>query len=148
ILPLATTPDTRCYVFSQLAAAYLGVGELRQQQGQRPEAEAALLKSIDYAEEAVKLDRDQPLARDNLEQARQMLEGQREGELRKEVDRLCAARRFAEAAATWARRIEEQEELLRAGKDREAVSRRLAGRLARSAWFLAHCPDGRVRDTK
>src|SRR5262249_47006640 len=32
--------------------------------------------------------------------------------------------------------------------DRETASRRLAYRLDRFAWFLAHCPDERVRDTK
>jgi tetratricopeptide (TPR) repeat protein len=148
ILPQATAPDTRRYVVSRLAAAYLQVGDLRQRQGQRREAESALLKAINYGEEAVKLAPDRPLAGHNLERARQMLEGQREEDLREEIRRLCAAGRFADAAATWARCIEEQEELLRAGTDREAVSRRLAGRLTQSAWFLAHCPDGRVRDTK
>jgi tetratricopeptide (TPR) repeat protein len=148
ILPQAPSRDIRRYVASRLAAAYLQVGDLRQRQGQRREAEAALLKAIEYGEEAVKLAPDRPLARRNLDLARQMLEDQREEDLQKEVVRLCAARRFADAAATWARCIEEQEELLRAGKDSDAVSRRLAVRLARSAWFLAHCPDGRVRDTK
>lgn len=46
------------------------------------------------------------------------------------------------------RGIEEQEERVRQGKDRDAAVRRLACRLDRFAWFLAHCPDERVRDTK
>src|SRR5262249_36203081 len=51
-------------------------------------------------------------------------------------------------ADVYARRVEEQEEQVRSGQDREAAARVLAYRLHRFAWFLAHCPDGRVRDTK
>jgi len=40
------------------------------------------------------------------------------------------------------------EEAARAGKDREAAVRTLAFRLRRFAWFLAHCPDEKVRDSK
>jgi uncharacterized protein HemY len=46
------------------------------------------------------------------------------------------------------RAVEEQEELVRSGKDREAALRRLAFRLDRLAWYLAHCPDVRHRETK
>jgi tetratricopeptide (TPR) repeat protein len=38
--------------------------------------------------------------------------------------------------------------MVRAGKDREAAVWRLAYRLDHFAWFLAHCPDGQVRDTR
>jgi tetratricopeptide (TPR) repeat protein len=148
ILPQATEQDYRRLAVAQLATAYLNVGELRQHRGQRREAQAALLKSIQYGEEAVKLAPDRPLVKQYLEEARQMLESQREEELQDDIDRLCTAERFADAVDLWEQRIKEQEELLRTGEDREAVSRCLAGRLTRLAWFLAHCPDGRVRDTK
>jgi tetratricopeptide (TPR) repeat protein len=148
ILPQAIAPDYRRFAVARLAAAHLDLSDLRQQQGQRREAEAALLKAIDYGEQAVALAPDRPLPRHNLELARQMLERQRERDLQEEIGRLYTAERFGDAADMWSQRIEEQEELLRAGQDREAVTRRLAGRLARFAWFLAHCPDGRVRDTK
>jgi tetratricopeptide (TPR) repeat protein len=148
ILPQATAPDYRRFAVARLAAAHLELSDLRQQQGQRREAETALLKAIEYGEQAVALAPNRPLPRHKLELARQMLERQREQDLQEEIGRLYTAERFGDAAEMWSQRIEEQEELLRAGQDREAATRRLAGRLARFAWFLAHCPDGRVRDTK
>jgi tetratricopeptide (TPR) repeat protein len=148
ILPQANAEEYRRRATARLAAAYLLLGELRQDQGKRREAEAALLKSIDYGEKAVDLAKDRPLPRHNLEVARQMLDDQHEQDLMEEIGRLCTAERYADAAEKWSQRIEEQEALLRAGKDRDAVVRRLAGRLDRFAWFLAHCPDGRVRDPK
>jgi uncharacterized protein HemY len=36
----------------------------------------------------------------------------------------------------------------KAGPDRDAAVRSLADRLDRFAWFLAHCPDARIRDPK
>src|SRR5262249_28799950 len=47
----------------------------------------------------------------------------------------------------YRRSIREQEDRVRSGKERDAA-RRLAHRLDRSAWFLAHCPDESARDTK
>jgi tetratricopeptide (TPR) repeat protein len=148
ILPQATARDQRRLVVTRLAAVYLELGDLRQQLGRQREAEAALLKAIDYGEKAVELAPDRPLARHKLDVARQMLDSQRELELQEEIDRLCTAQRYADAAELLSQRIDEQEELYRAGKDREAVTRRLAGRLERFAWFLAHCPDDGVRDPK
>src|SRR5262249_9654158 len=56
--------------------------------------------------------------------------------------------RFADAADLYRRGVAEQEEQVRSGKDHEAAAQRLASRLERFAWFLAHCPDEEVRDTK
>src|SRR5262249_50095143 len=44
--------------------------------------------------------------------------------------------------------IKEQEERARSGKDHDTAVPSLAYRLDRFAWFLAHCPDRRLRDTK
>jgi tetratricopeptide (TPR) repeat protein len=148
ILPQATNPDYQKGATGRLALGYLHVAELQQQRGKRSEAEAALKKSIDYGEKAVALDPGRPLPRHNLEVARQMLEGLREQGLQEEVDRLCAAQRFADAVERCARGVADQEEQVRSGKDREAAVRRLAYRLDRLAWLLAHCPDGNVRDTR
>jgi tetratricopeptide (TPR) repeat protein len=148
ILPQVTTPEARRILVTRLATAYLMLGELQQQQGKRSEAEASLKKGIDYGEKALTLDPDRPLIKHNLELARQMLERQREQAHQEEIDKLYAAERYADAIDVHARGIEEQEERVRSDKDREAAVRRLAYRLDRFAWLLAHCPDGRVRDTK
>jgi tetratricopeptide (TPR) repeat protein len=148
LLAQATVPDYRRFAATRLAGAYLELADLRQQLGKPREAGAALRKSVEYGEQAVALAPDRPLAKDNLEQARQMLDRQHEQELQGEIAKLLAAERFADAAEAWQQRIAEQEEALGSGQDREAAARRLAYRLDRFAWFLAHCPDGRVRDTK
>jgi tetratricopeptide (TPR) repeat protein len=148
ILPQATNPEYRRSAISRLAAAYVALGELQQQQGKRSEAEAILKKGIDYAEKAVALDPDRPLPRHNLEVARRLLEGLREQALQEELTRLCDAQRFADAIDLCLRSIEAQEDQVRSGKDRDAAVRRLAYRLDRFALFLAHCPDERVRDPK
>jgi tetratricopeptide (TPR) repeat protein len=148
ILPQETSPENRRYAAIRLAGTHLELGELRQQLGKAREAEAALRKSVEYGEQAVALAPDRPLAKDNLELARQMLDQQHEQELQEEIAQLLAAERFADAAEVWQQRVAEQEEALRAGRDRAAATRRLAYRLDRLAWFLAHCPDGRVRDTQ
>jgi tetratricopeptide (TPR) repeat protein len=148
ILPKATAPEHRRLITARLAAAYLSLGEHRQQRGQRPEAEAALRKAIDHGEKAVELAPDRPLYKHNLETAREMLDRQHEQDLQEEVNRLCMAERYADAIDLCERKIAEQEEQVRSGKDRGAAARRLAFRLDRLAWFLAHCPDGRCRDTK
>jgi tetratricopeptide (TPR) repeat protein len=147
ILPQATNPDYRKDAVARLAVAYLLLGELQQKQGKRAEAEAAVRKSIDYGEQAVALDPDRPLPKHNLEVARQTLDGLREQALQEEIAKLSRAERFADAVELFLRGIDEQEEQARAGQDRPAALRRLASRLDRLAWFLAHCPDGRVRDT-
>jgi Tfp pilus assembly protein PilF len=148
ILPQGTAPDYRRFAVTRLATAYLLLAEQQQQHGKRAEAEAALLKSIDYGEQAVGLAPDRPLARHNLDLARQMLDRQREAAHQEEIDKLVAAQRFADALDVCAKGIAEQEERIRSDRDREAAVRRLAYRLDRFAWLLAHCPDGRVRDTK
>jgi tetratricopeptide (TPR) repeat protein len=148
VLPQADNEDYRKATVAQLATAYLQLGELQQQLGKRPAAEATLKKGIDYGEKAVALGPDRPLPRHNLEVARQALERLREQALQEEITRLCKAERFADAIDLCRRNIKEQEERARSGKGREAAVRRLADRLDRFAWFLAHCPDGRVRDAK
>jgi tetratricopeptide (TPR) repeat protein len=148
ILPHDSGPEYRRFAVTRLATAYLMLAEQQQQQGRRAEIEAALLKSIDYGEQAVVLAPDRPLARHNLDVARQMLDRQREQAHLDEMNKLWAAERYADALDVCAKGIADQEEHVRMDKDREAAVRRLAYRLDRSAWMLAHCPDARVRDTK
>jgi tetratricopeptide (TPR) repeat protein len=148
VLPQASNEDYRKGAVARLAVAYLQLGELQQQLGKRSAAEATLKKGIDCGEKAVALDPGRPLPKHNLEVARQMLEELREQALQEEVTKLCGAERFADATDLYLRSIEEQEERVRSGKDRDAGLRRLAYRLNRFAWFLAHCPDGRLRDAK
>jgi tetratricopeptide (TPR) repeat protein len=148
VFPLATNEDYRKSAVARLASAHLQLGELQQQLGKRSAAEATLKKAIEYGEQAVALEPDRPVRKHNLELARQKLEGLREQAHEEEVTRLWKAERFADARALYRRNIEEQEQQVRWGKDREAAVRRLASRLNRFAWFLAHCPDGQVRDTK
>jgi tetratricopeptide (TPR) repeat protein len=146
ILPHADNPKYRKAAVIRLATVYGQLGELQQQLGQRPRAEATLRKAIDYGEKAVALAPDRPLPRHNLEVARRMLQELRDQALQEEITRLCNAERFADAIDLCLRSIREQEEQVRSGKDRAAARQRLAYRLARFAWFLAHCPDRRVRD--
>jgi tetratricopeptide (TPR) repeat protein len=148
VLPQATNEEYRRVAVVRLATAYLRLGDLQLQLGQRSQAEATLKKGVDYGEKAVALDPDRPLPKHNLGVARQMLEEMHELALQEEIARLCGAERFAAAIDLCLRSVEEQEEQVRSGKDRDAAVRRLAYRLDRFAWFLAHCPDGRVRDTK
>jgi hypothetical protein len=148
ILPQATDPDPRRVVLTRLEAAYLVLAEHLQQHGKPADEEAALLKGIDYGEQAVTLAPDRPLARHNLDVARQMLERRREQAHLDEINKLWAAERYADAFDLCARGVADQEERVRTDRDREAAVRRLAYRLDRFAWLLAHCPDGRVRDPK
>jgi tetratricopeptide (TPR) repeat protein len=148
ILPHATNEKYRKAAVSRLATTWQQLGELQHHLGKRPQAEASLRKGIDYGEKAVAQDPERPLPRHNLEVARRLLEDMREQAQQEEMGRLAAAHRFADALELCLRGIKDQEEQVRAGKDREAAVRRLAHRLDRLAWFLAHCPDGRVRDTQ
>jgi tetratricopeptide (TPR) repeat protein len=148
VLPEVTNPEYRKGAIAQLALTYLQLAELRQQQGKATEAEAAFTKAIDYGEKAVALDPARPLPRHNLEVARQSLARQREQAHQAELAKLWAAERFADIYDAYVRGIEQQERQVDLGKDREGASRLLAYRLDRFAWFLAHCPDGRVRDSK
>jgi tetratricopeptide (TPR) repeat protein len=148
ILPQITNPDYRKSIVAQLAIAYLRLGELQRWQGKLVEAETAVKKAIDHGEKAVALDPERPLPRHNLDVAHARLDVLRELALQQEINKLCEGQRFADAIDRFSRGIEDQEEQVRTGKDRNAAIRRLAYRLDRFAWFLAHCPDGRVRDTK
>jgi tetratricopeptide (TPR) repeat protein len=148
ILSQATNEAYRSWAVTRLAGAYLQLGEFQQRLGKSSQAESSLRKAIDYGEKAVGLERDRPLASHNLEVARRMLEGLRERALQEEITKLCAAQRFADAIDLYSRTIEDQEKQVRSGKDHEVAVRRLAYRLDRFGWFLAHCPDGRVRDTR
>jgi tetratricopeptide (TPR) repeat protein len=147
-LKQAKVPDHVKYCTTRLATAYLMLADVRQQLNKAREAEDALQKAISYGEEAVKSDPDGPAVKHNLEVARRMLDQQREEDLLQALERLVKVGRYADAAELLRKRVEEQEELLRTGQDREATARRLAFRLDRFALFLAHCPDKRVRDTK
>jgi tetratricopeptide (TPR) repeat protein len=148
ILPRATNEQYRRAAVVRLATAYLLLGELKQKLGDRSQSEAALKKAIEYGEKAVAQEPDRPLTKHNLEVARRMLDGLHELAHQEEIARLWSAERFADAFDLFTRRIEDEEQQLRSGKDRETATQRLAYRLDRFAWFLAHCPDGRVRDTK
>jgi tetratricopeptide (TPR) repeat protein len=148
LLPLATNEEYRRYAVSRLATVYLELAELQQQLGQRSAAESSLQKGIDYGEKAVALEPDRPLPKHNLEVARRRLDGLRERALQEEINQLCGAERFAAAIELCVRSVEGQENQVRSGTDRAAAERRLAYRLDRLAWLLAHCPDERVRDTK
>jgi tetratricopeptide (TPR) repeat protein len=148
ILPLADNEEYRKGAVGRLATAYLRLGQLQQQLGKRPQAEENLKKAIEYGEKAVAGEPGRPLPRHNLELARRTLEGVREQALQEELTRLCDAQRFADAIDLCTRGVEEQEARVRSGTDRDAAVRRLAYRLDRLAWLLAHCPDERVRDTK
>jgi tetratricopeptide (TPR) repeat protein len=148
VLPHATSTKYRKHALTRLAVAYLWLAEMQQQPGKRPESEASLRKAIDYGEKAVELEPDRPLTKHNLEIARQRLERLHEQALQEEIAKLCEAQRFADAIEVCQRSIEEHEEQVRSGKDHDGAVRRLAYRLDRLAWLLAHCPDERVRDTK
>jgi tetratricopeptide (TPR) repeat protein len=148
ILPQATSEDYRKGALAQLALAHLHLAELHQQQDKLQDAEQDLRKAIDHGEKAVALDPDRPLVKHNLEVSRQMLDRLREQSHQQEIDKLCAAQRFADAAGVYARGVADQEDRVRSGQDREAAVRSLAARLDHYARFLAHCPDVRVRDTK
>jgi tetratricopeptide (TPR) repeat protein len=148
ILPHATNEAYRKGAITRLATTCLQLGNLQQLLGKRAAAEATLAKGIDYGEKAVSLDPDRPLVKHNLELARQLLDGSREQTLQDEITKLWQAKSFADAIDRSRRGVEEQEKLLRAGKVPKAGTWRLAYRLTRFAWFLAHCPDGSLRDTK
>jgi tetratricopeptide (TPR) repeat protein len=148
ILPQATSPEYRKDAVAQLASAYRVLAEVQQSRGKPGEVEATLRKAIEYGEKAVALDPDRPLRKHSLELARRMLDRHREQAFQEEVNRLCAAERFADALDVCWRGIDEQEKRLPTARDRDAAISLLAYRLDRFAWLLAHCPDQRVRDTK
>jgi tetratricopeptide (TPR) repeat protein len=148
VLPQALNETYRKWALGQLTDAYLRLGEIRMRHGKRPLAEPALKKAIDYGQKAVLLDPGRPLVRNNLERARQTLAGVQEQMLLDENDALARAERYAEAADRYQRSVDEQEAKVRAAKGDLQETFRLAGRLGRLAWFLAHCSDHRVRDTK
>jgi tetratricopeptide (TPR) repeat protein len=148
VLPQVESPVFCKAATIQLAEAYLALAELRLRQNMAGDAEKALLKSIKYGEDAVKLAPDRPIAKHNLDVARRRLDHQREQAHETEIDRLVAAERIADALDLSARGVEELEEQLEKNKGDDGVKRRLAYRLDRYAWLLAHCPDGRGRDTR
>jgi tetratricopeptide (TPR) repeat protein len=148
ILPRATNPEYRKSTIAQIALSYLQIGELQQQQGKRAEAETSLKKAIEYGETAVALDPDRPLAKHNLEVARNTLCRLLEQAFLKEFTRLRDAQRFADVIEFCESSIEELEEKLRQRRDADTTGRRLAFRLDRFAWFLAHCPAEGSRDPK
>jgi tetratricopeptide (TPR) repeat protein len=148
VLPQAANEEYKKSTPARLAGVYLSLGELQQRLGKRSAAEASLKKAIEYGEKAVAREPDRPLPRHNLDVARQTLDRVRDQALEDEVTKLWKAERFADAVDLCLRSIDEPEEQVRLGRDRDAAVRRLAYRLNRLAWFLAHSPDGGVRDTR
>ncbi len=148
ILPQATNEEYRRAAVARLLTAYLLLAELQKHHGRRFQAEQSVKRAIDYGQKAVAKDPDRPLPKHNLEVARQMLEEVREEAFQEKIDRLCGAERYADACDLFLKAIEDQPGPARSGEDGGAARRRLAHRLDRFAWFLAHCPDERVRDTK
>lgn len=148
ILPKATNEAYKKSTVARLAFAYLRVGEMQSQDGKRAAAEASLKKAIEYGEKAVALDPSRPLPKHNVAVARRALEQLREQEFLAEIAKLEKAERFAEVAAIYTRGVDEHERRLQSGKDTELAISSLAYRLQRYAWFLAHCPDDSVRNTK
>src|SRR5262249_57343771 len=73
ILPKGKNPEYCKYARVRLAAEYLALAELRLRMTKTREAEASLQKAISHGQEAVKLDPDSPIAKDNLEVARHLL---------------------------------------------------------------------------
>src|SRR5262249_17171156 len=88
------------------------------------------------------------LLRHNLEVARRLLQKLRDQALLEKVDQLCSAERYADALDLLHQSIKDQEKEVQADKDRAAAVQGMASRLDRLAWFLAHCPDRRVRNPK
>jgi tetratricopeptide (TPR) repeat protein len=148
ILPHATNAEYRKDALALLTSAHLQVGDLQQQQGKRTEAGASFEKAIAYGEKIVALDPDRPRPKHNLEVARRALDNLREQIFQHEIDELCRTERYADAAEASLRGLEKLEEEARVSKDREAARKRLAHRSDRFAWFLAHCPDSRVRNAR
>jgi tetratricopeptide (TPR) repeat protein len=148
ILPQATNEKYRSAAPGNLASAYRQLGEVQRLLGKRPQAEATFQKAITLGEQALRLDPDRPLARHNLDMARRAKASLREQALLDEINRLNEAQRFADALAVCTGSVSELEKEVRQAKDPEATRSRLAFRVDRLAWFLAHCPDAKIRDTK
>jgi tetratricopeptide (TPR) repeat protein len=148
ILPQATVPDYRTSAVVRLAGAYLTLAELQQRLGKPRVAEAALRRSIEYGEKAVREAPDRPLATHTLQAARQELVHLREQAWSDRIDQLLAAGRVADALEHCLSGVEEMEEHLRSGQDRDLATRRLAFRLDHSAWLLAQAPEGHGRNTR
>jgi tetratricopeptide (TPR) repeat protein len=129
-----------------LAEAYLRLAQW-QAVSKRREAEANVRRSIDYGEWAVGLEPKRTLVTHNLKEAYRLLDHLRGAVFEEEIAKLRAAARFVEMCDLYRRSIGELEEQVRLRKENELAGR-LAVRLDRFAWFLADCPDGRVRDTK
>jgi tetratricopeptide (TPR) repeat protein len=148
VLPKATDPQYRKDALGQLALVYLRQSEVRQRLRKPKESEAALRKSIDHGEKAIAADPDRPLFKHNLQVARQRLDQLLEETHLENIEKLFAAERYGDGIDLCIKGIEEMEQVLRSGKDRESTARRLALRSERFARFLAHCPDPRIRDTR
>jgi tetratricopeptide (TPR) repeat protein len=148
VLSRATSHEYRKGATARLAGVYLELAEFQQQFGKHSASEPTLEQAIAYGEKAVALDPDRPLPKHDLEVARQMREELREQQFQDELAKLGGAKRFADAARLFQRSIADKDREVRLGKDRTSAVRFLAYRLDRFAWFLAHCPEESVRDTK
>jgi tetratricopeptide (TPR) repeat protein len=144
----ATNPAYRKSTTGRLATAYLALGDALVRSGKPSDAEPALKKAVALGEQAVEESPDRPLYKHNLELAQQMLERERERHLQEEIERACQAEHFAQAVELHERGIAELRDRAGLAKAGARERRRLAFRLDRFAWFLAHCPDARVRDPR
>jgi tetratricopeptide (TPR) repeat protein len=133
--------------FGLLASACIQLAELQELLGKRPAAEASFRKGIEHGEKAVAAAPDRPLPRHTIDVAREGLETLHAQEFQDRADRLFASGQFADAAALFRHTIESDERLMSSivERDRDLARRRLASRMDRFAYFLAFCPDRRLR---
>lgn len=132
-----------------IAHVYLELAELQELLGKYREAEQSAAKAVQRGEKALALGPDRPLVvKDNLERARSMVDRMHERMNQAQLDKLFAEKRYADAQEQYMLGIKEWEDRFRADKSSDPVKRMLAYKLDRFAWFLAHCPDARIRDTK
>jgi tetratricopeptide (TPR) repeat protein len=148
VLPQATNEAYRKSAPARLAEAHLILAEFQQWLGKRDAAEATLKKAIDYGEKAVAQEPNRPLPKHHLATARGMLQRLGDQDLADDIAKLFMVGRFADAADRWLQSVRQAEDQVHEGRDREVAVRRLAFRLDRYAWFLAHCPDERVKETR
>jgi tetratricopeptide (TPR) repeat protein len=148
ILGKAISEEYRTHTFTVLVTAHGQLARTQQVLAHRAAEEATLKKAIDYGEKAVARDPNQAQCKLNLETARFRLFTLRETAFREEIDQLYQARRHGRILERYQQSVEEQEEQVRSGKERDSAQRLLAYRLNSLAWFLAHCADARLRDTK
>ena len=146
ILSEAVHDDHREVAVRRLSSAYNKLAEAEDALGNRVAAEAALGKAEAFLERLTESDPDSPIHAHNLDVTRTRLDATRAAAVDDEVSRLLSEERFADAIARCRRDVDELEARLSTGGD--STIGRLASRLDRLAWLLAHCPDEAQRDPK